>query len=48
MTLYNLSDVLPGETHVIIPRTASRRRPGLRLHTNQLRPEDVTNRRDYR
>lgn len=44
LTLYNLSDVLPGETHVIIPRTASRRRPGLRLHTNQLRPEDVTNR----
>lgn len=44
LTLYNLSDVLPGEIHVIIPRTASRRRPGLRLHTNQLRPEDVTNR----
>ncbi len=44
LTIYNLSDVLPGEIHVIIPRTASRRRPGLRLHTNQLRPEDVTNR----
>ena len=44
LTLYNLSDVLPGEIHVIIPRTASRRRQGLRLHTNQLRPEDVTNR----
>lgn len=44
LTLYNLSDVLPGEIHVIIPRMASRRRPGLRLHTNQLRPEDVTNR----
>lgn len=44
LTIYNLLDVLPGEPHVIIPRTASRRRPGLRLHTNQLRLEDVTNR----
>ena len=44
LTLYNLSDVLPGEIHVIIPRTASRRRPGLRLHTNSLKPEEITNR----
>ncbi len=44
LTLYNLSDVLPGEIHVIIPRTASRRRSGLRLHTNQLKPEEITTR----
>ena len=44
LTLYNLSDVLPGEVHVIIPRTASRRRPGLRLHTNRLKPEEITSR----
>ena len=44
LTIYELSDVLPGEVHVIIPRTASRRRPGLRLHTNRLRPEEITNR----
>lgn len=42
LTLYNLSDVLPGEIHVIIPRNASRRRPGLRLHTNRLKPEERT------
>lgn len=44
LTLYNLSDVLPGEIHVIIPRTASRRRSGLRLHTNRLKPEEITTR----
>lgn len=44
LSLYNLSDVLPGDIHVIIPRTASRRRPGLRLHTNSLKPEEITTR----
>ncbi|MCZ7672276.1 MAG: type IV toxin-antitoxin system AbiEi family antitoxin domain-containing protein [Chloroflexi bacterium] len=44
LSLYNLSDVLPQEIHVIIPRSGSRRRPGLRLHTNQLRPEEITTR----
>lgn len=42
--LYNLSDVLPGDIHVIIPRTGSRRRPGLRLHTNSLKPKEITTR----
>jgi predicted transcriptional regulator of viral defense system len=41
LALYDLSDLLPDRVHVTIPRTASRRRPGLRLHTNQLEPEDV-------
>jgi predicted transcriptional regulator of viral defense system len=40
--LYQLSDILPGEIHVIMPRTASRRRKGLRLHTNRLGPGEVT------
>lgn len=44
LTLYNLSDGLPGEIHVIIPPAASRRRPGLRLHTNSLKPEETTTR----
>lgn len=43
LALYELSDVLPREIHVIIPRTASRRRNGFRLHTNQLRSSDITN-----
>jgi predicted transcriptional regulator of viral defense system len=42
LALYDLSDLLPDQIHVTIPRTASRRRPGLRLHTNQLESQDVT------
>jgi predicted transcriptional regulator of viral defense system len=42
--LYKLSDVLPGEVHVIMPRTGSRRRKGLRLHTNRLNTDEVTRR----
>jgi len=42
--LYGLSDVLPSEIHVIMPRTGSRRRKGVRLHTNRLQPDEVTRR----
>lgn len=42
--LYGLSDVLPSEIHVIMPRTGSRRRKGVRLHTNRLSPDDVARR----
>jgi len=44
LSIYDLSDVLPGETHVTVPRTASRRRKGIRLHTNQLSPDEITTR----
>lgn len=44
LSLYELTDVLPGEVHVIVPRTASRRREGIRLHTNRLEPDEVTSR----
>jgi predicted transcriptional regulator of viral defense system len=44
LSVYDITDVLPHEIHVIIPRTASRRRKGIRLHTNQLEEGDVTNR----
>ncbi len=43
LALYGISDVLPREVHVIIPRTASRRRHKIRLHTNRIADEDVTN-----
>lgn len=46
LSVYDLTDVLPHEIHVIIPRTASRRRKGIRLHTNLLNEGDVTNRED--
>ena len=39
--LYGLSDVLPHKVHVTTPRTASRRRTGLRLHTSPLPNKDV-------
>lgn len=42
--LYHLSDVLPGEVHITMPRTGSRRRKGIRLHTNRLNDDDVTRR----
>ena len=42
LALYGLSDLLPHRIHVTVPRTVSRRRPGLRLHTKQLGSEDVT------
>lgn len=44
LTVYELSDVLPSEVHVIVPRTASRRRKGVRLHTNRLGSDEVTKR----
>jgi predicted transcriptional regulator of viral defense system len=36
--------VLPSEIHVIVPRTASRRREKIRLHTNRLAPDEVITR----
>jgi len=44
LALYDLSDVLPGEVHVIVPRTASRRRKHIHLHTNHLEPDEITTR----
>jgi len=42
LALYDLSDLLPDQIHVTVPRTTSRRRPGLRLHTKRLEPADAT------
>ena len=42
LALYGLSDLLPHRIHVTVPRTASRRRPELQLHTKGLEPDDVT------
>lgn len=42
LALYELSDVMPAEIHVIVPRTASRRRPGIRQHTHHLAADEVT------
>ncbi len=42
LALYDLSDALPAAIHVTVPRTASRRRHGLRLHTNQIDKDEIT------
>lgn len=42
LALYDLSDVLPAEVHLIVPRTSSRRRRGIRQHTHQLESDEVT------
>jgi predicted transcriptional regulator of viral defense system len=42
LALYELSDMLPAAIHVTVPSTASRRHPGLRLHTNQISPQEIT------
>jgi predicted transcriptional regulator of viral defense system len=44
LSVYDLTDVLPSEIHVIVPRTASRRRKGIRQHTNQLASDEITRR----
>ncbi len=44
LAVYDLSDVLPSETHLIVPRNSSRRRKGIRQHTNRLLPEEITKR----
>jgi len=44
LSLYDISDVLPHEIHVIVPRTASRRRDDLRLHTHKIREDEITKR----
>jgi predicted transcriptional regulator of viral defense system len=44
LSVYELTDVLPSEIHVIVPRTASRRRKGIRQHTNQLEPDEIAHR----
>lgn len=40
--VYDLSDIIPDEIHLILPATSSRRRPGIRVHSIQIKPENVT------
>jgi len=41
LALYELSDHLPAEVHLTVPRTTSRRHEGLRLHTNRLEAREI-------
>jgi predicted transcriptional regulator of viral defense system len=40
--VYDLSDIIPDEIHLILPPTSSRRRTGIRVHTNRFNPKDIT------
>ena len=42
LALYELSDALPARIHITVPRTSSRRRPDVALHTNHLEAPDTT------
>ena len=44
LAVYDLSGVIPGEVHVTVPRSASRRRPGIQQHTKSIDPAEITNR----
>ena len=44
LAVYGLSDHLPSRTHLIVPRTASRRRVGVQLHSHRLRRDEITHR----
>ena len=44
LAVYGLSDSLPSVTHLIVPRTASRRRGGERLHTHHLARDEIAQR----
>jgi predicted transcriptional regulator of viral defense system len=42
LAVYELSDILPNEIHIIVQRNASRRRKGIRQHTNRLQSNETT------
>jgi predicted transcriptional regulator of viral defense system len=44
LEVYDLGDVLPSEIHIIMPRSSSRRRQGIRIHTCALKPEEIVRR----
>ncbi len=42
LSVFDLSDILPAGVHVTVPRSASRRRSGIKMHTRRLEPEEIT------
>jgi predicted transcriptional regulator of viral defense system len=47
LAVYDLSDILPSEIHIIVPRNASRRRKGIRQYTNHLLADEITKRNGF-
>ena len=44
LVVYGLSDIMPAQIHVIVPRTKSRRLKDLKLHRHRLGENEVTRR----
>ena len=44
LAVYGLSDLMPAQIHLIVPRTKSRRLKGLKLHRHRLGEDEVTRR----
>jgi predicted transcriptional regulator of viral defense system len=44
LAVYSLSDLMPAQIHLIVPRTKSRRLKGLKLHRHRLGENEVTRR----
>ena len=42
MYVYGLSDIIPANIHLIMPRSSSRRRKHVKMHTTKLDDEDIT------
>ena len=42
LSIYDLSDILPGEIHIIIPQTRSRRRKGIKYHICRISKNEIT------
>jgi len=40
--IYGLSDIIPSDIHLIMPRSSSRRRSHVKMHTNQLDDQEIT------
>jgi len=40
--VYGLSDIIPDDIHLIMPRSSSRRRKHIKMHTTQLDDQDIT------
>lgn len=43
LSVYRLSDILPGIIHITIPKTRSRRHAGIKYHTCKISDQEITN-----
>ena len=46
--IYGLSDIIPADIHLILPRSSSRRRSHIKMHTNKLNEQEITNYEGFR